>query len=418
MRRSVALAPPYVWPSVKSVRLGMTGGLTLYYKLSIGQPIVDEAGRWRRDARHRTALEAFGALPIEAMYARLQASDDAWRALPEPRRHAILKRDPEHRQRQWRGCLAELLDFVNVFGPLAFDWSRDFEVGNPAADRARHDLDKLRTEATLVALGQTTKEAAAAVARIPPSRHDWRVTFPGPGWSLPNVRVTTAYPDLSWNDRVDRGDDDLPHDFLGPGRSGPLWFHMDDLRRAIELVRALSAAPPKPLDIRQALGGMPGVARYRVNEPSRRDAVGIYWQDVIRGPASLRGVIEPFKEHPSRVDWVAAGRSGLAQFLSEQLAWAGVGAGLDRFGVVRGRWYVGSLVEVIYLQLLEHVEARLDFGVGECRECGGPILNSRRPGPTRNVAHFGCSALVRKRRQRARERLARAEDASTASRHP
>lgn len=129
------------------------------------------------------------------------------------------------------------------------------------------------------------------------------------------ARELRTHDGLSWEARVRAGDDALWQDFLGPGQAGPLWHQQDDLRRILDLVGVLSSTSP-------------------------------------------------------------AGRLALAAFLSEQLRWTGIGVGLDERRSLRARWTVGSLMEVIYLQLLEHVEERLAFGVGHCHICDGPILNS------------------------------------------
>jgi len=219
------------------------------------------------------------------------------------------------------------------------------------------------------------------------------------------ARELRTHDGLSWEARVRAGDDALWQDFLGPGQAGPLWHQQDDLRRILDLVGVLSSTSPDRFAIRTAMGRLPGFGRYNAEEPATRDPVGWYWQDAMLPRRELGNrPWAPLHDHPTRVDWQTAGRLALAAFLSEQLRWTGIGVGLDERRSLRARWTVGSLMEVIYLQLLEHVEERLAFGVGHCHICDGPILNTRRQGPTRNVAHFGCSVVLRKRRQRVVQR--------------
>ena len=177
----------------------------------------------------------------------------------------------------------------------------------------------------------------------------------------------------------------------------------------LELVKVLADDRPNPLHIRAAAGALPRVRGYDVADHGVRDPVDRRWLDVIRPP---RGTSARdwslFEAHPTSVDWPAAGRITLAEYLSEQLAWTRIDVGLDVAGRIRSRWTPRSLLEIIYLRLLEHVEQRLQFGVGECLHCRGPILRTRASERTRNRAHHGCANVLRKRRQRERERQAAA----------
>jgi len=390
-------APPHSWWTVDTVELG---SLTLYYRLGPRRPIRDERGRWVRDKAGRTALEAFGSLPLGEMYGRLRAAEEAWLGTDPATRDSIVAADPERESRRQLTDLTELVSFVHTFGPLGFEWSRTFPVRNSAADRALDELSRRRIADVIRATGGSVTDEAFA-----PARRDWQVAFPSPGFSMPIVREAYVHPGKSWAERVRLGDDAIPRDYLGPQPTGPLWGHQDDLRRVLELVNVLSATDPNPHEIRNAAGNLPGDGEFDVSERGVRDPVDLLWREAMRRPRASGGRWwSPFREHPSRVDWVTAGRLMLANYLSAQLAWTTIEAGIDELGRIRTRWTPHSLLEIIYLQLLEHVQERLQFGVGRCLHCGGPILRTRLSERTRNRAHAGCAALLRKRRQRERER--------------
>jgi hypothetical protein len=387
----------------------MTGGIGLYYRLGPRQPIRD-GRRWRRDEQGRTALEAFGALPLAAMYGRLRDGYAAWQALSIETRAAIVAADPEREPTRWLEALRELVSFVKTFGPLGLDWARTFPVLNRAGDQALDQLaTKRMTEAMRSLGGSDTNMPVIRTPRL------WNVVFPSPGFSGANVREVYSYPEESWNERVRLGDRMLNQDFLGAEPTGPLWNHQDDLRRVLRLVNVLAEADPSPFAIRDAAGALPGIGEYDVRNYGAREPIDVRWNEamrVVRDTGGRRWA--PFEEHSTWVDWPALGRLMLADYLSAQLAWTTVGAGIDGRGKIRTRWTPHSLMEVIYLQLLEHVEERLEFGVGWCANCGGPILRTRLKEQTQNRAHHGCAALLRKRRERARKRVAATAAASTA----
>ena len=377
-----APAPPNSWWTVAETALEIEpGGPTLYYCLGPRAPMRDEHGRWRRDAAGRTALEAFGALPLTDMYRRLA---DVGESGPPNRNPGVGAKQATAEPQAWLTIWPELRDFVISFGPLGFEWSRTFYASNPEADRA---------------LGRREGRG-------------WRVVFPAPGYETAAVRRRDLPRKGSWADRVLLGDTSLPQDFLGLDDAGPLWNHQDDLRRALELTKVLAEDDPNPHRIRAAAGRLPRVGGYDVADHGVRDPVDRRWREVIRSPrGSIKRDWSPFEAHVTSVDWPATGRVMLADYLSEQLAWTRVEVGLELTGRMRSRWTARSLLEIVYLQLLEHVEQRLHFGVGECPNCGGPILRTRASERTRNRAHHGCANVLRKRRQRDRQRQAMSSEA-------
>ncbi|HEV8280691.1 MAG TPA: hypothetical protein VGQ02_02435 [Candidatus Limnocylindrales bacterium] len=395
MTNQLNLAPPHSWWTVKAVAVGMAGGPGLFYRLGPRKPLRDRTGRWVRDAAGRTALEAFGALPLGEMYRRLAEVDATWRATgDDATRAALIAADPQGERRRWQDALRELVDFVTTFGPLGFDWSRTYPVENRDADQA---LDRGRAP-------DTTVERTA---------RRWRVVFPSPGFAGARVTQVRTNPAGTWSERIEAGDELLAQDFLGVEPSGPLWNHHDDLRRVLALVATLGEVSPNPHAIRAAAGNMPGLGEYDVRDPGIRDPIDRPWREAMLPPRNVGARLwAPFVEHPARVVWPTLGRLILAEYLSAQLAWMTVEAGIDELNRIRTRLTPRSLLQVIYLQLLEHVEERLHFGVGQCLLCHGPILRTRQSGATQNRAHRGCAAVLRKRRQRERDRVA-AENGST-----
>ena len=355
---------------------------------SLGEPrpLRDGDGDWLRDEHGRVALEAFGALPLPVMYERFHTYRDSLRG----------REGAEYEQAAMLACLGELVGFVRAFGPLGFDWPRTFEVGNPDADRALDEGDMSRWARAGATLDRARDILEKRRERSGSRR--WRVRFPGVGEvGLPSVSPVRSHPELSWAERVRRHDDALLYDFLGPVPSGPLWFHQDDLRRALRLVDALAGGDRQA--IREALGRLPGHGMFPVRDSADRAPVDIDWRPAmltLAAPAS--GWWMPFEAHPGQVDWIAAGRLGLATFLSAQLAWTQVAVGLDAQARFRSRWIVGSLMEVVYLQLVDHVERRMGFGVGQCGYCGGPILRVRQE----QRWHRKCANAGRQRRHRGR----------------
>jgi hypothetical protein len=381
--------PPNSWWTVEAMAIGMTGGITIYYRRGLRQPLRDDQGRWLRDSAGRTALEAFGSLPLGTMYDRIRAGDESWAALSLDSRSAVLAADPARESRRWLEAMTELVEFVQTFGPLGFDWSRRYPVMNREADRALDHLDSGR-------------------GRSGGGARRWQVVFPAPGFATAKVALV-HHERGSWDDRVRLGDPSLSHDFLGPEPSGPLWGHQADLTSALNLVNALAEPDPNPHAIRGAVGSLPRVGDFDVSDHGVRDPVDVSWRTAMRRPRANGRRWAPFEEHLTAVDWPTMGRLALSEFLSAQLAWMSIAAGVDALNRIRTRWTAHSLLEVIYLQLLEHVQERLLFGVGTCERCGGPILRTRLNEGTRNRAHRGCAPVVRKRRQRERDRIATSE---------
>ena len=386
-----ALALPETWPTVDDVAFNHT---TVFYQLGPPAPLRDESGRYRRDERGRTALEAFMALPIAAMYARLGKYLEA-----------VSGRDPEVEldQARLKDAFAEILRFVECFGPLGIGWSRTYKAVNPEADRLAAENEALRIRLQLLQDPSGLKgpgPVATGRSRV------WHVVLPELGLAPHGeVRPVRTFSGLAWEARVRLDDGSIANDRLGTADDGPLSKLHAVMTETLDLANALAA--PNPHGIRHALERFSRFERQYWVGSEPVDSTALNWRRAIRGMVPEAEVWEPFKEHPGQVDWETLGWTVLAQHLSRVLTWGALRVGLRGHRPQLG-WRVGSLVEVMHLQLLDHVTEHPDFGIGQCDYCGAPILRVRR----QQRWHSGCAPAGRQRESRAsrKARLAAAPD--------
>jgi hypothetical protein len=364
-------AAPQTWASVEETFISRT---TLYYRLGAPVPINEKRGRPRRDARGRVALEAFMALPLETMYDRLGAVLDSSAARGVVPEQAAL-----------RAALAELIAFIDVFGPLGLATSRVELVENPEADRLAEENWRLELDAR----GFDAKALRWVRQSL------WGLTPRMPGLNqLPRVEKIHGDPELPWVERVNRADQLLPQDFLGVRDGGPLSIALDDLRRSLALTQALATG--NGLATRDALKGFPRFPAVFVGEDEGGASPLLDWRVAMKMRPRADGWFAPFKEHPTHVDWIELGWLVLADHLAIELESARIRVGLAGHQLRLG-WQPGSLLEVIYLQLLDHIQRRPDFGIGTCDYCSAPILRVRRD----QRWHSGCAPAGRQREARA-----------------
>lgn len=367
---------PETWHSASEIVIRDS---RLYYRLGEARPLRDADGRYHRDPRGRIALEAFLGLPIDQMFDRLEAARVPTADLDVPS-------DPGRS----REAFQELISFVETFGPLAFDWSRIHPVVNAEADRLAEENWRL----TLAAAGFRAEGRPPSAGRAV-----WRVMFPEPGQPFyPHVEKVTTYPDLPWEERVRLGDPRVHHDDIGTRSAGSLAWARKDLAAAVRLADALSGRDRFVL--RDAIRGFPRLPVFDVRALPPESSLGFDWRSANRGMAASDGWFKPFEVHERHVDWVALGRMVLAEHMSFKLATTAVGVGLRGEAPAIG-WRIGSLLDVIYLQLLEHVRQHPDFGIGSCAACGAPILRVRRS----QRWHSGCAPAGRQRESRAARKL-------------
>jgi hypothetical protein len=368
---------PEMWLSVEQV---IVDGTRLFYRLGPALPLRDALGRHRHDDRGRVALEAFMALPFAAMYGRLNSYV------------ASLGDGAEADAAGYRSAFRELVAFVEVFGPLGLEWSRMYLVENPEADRLATENERLKLEALGIDQAQARRVGGLGT-------DVWRAGFFQPGILRPGLveRVRT-YPELPWDERVRLGDERVHHDDLGVVNGGLFSWVYGVVRDVLRLVEALARA--NPIEIRSALSAMPRYPAFWVGGRRDDSALTLDWRATIKGIAPSDGWFKPFMEHPTQVDWTGLGWRVLAEHFSYALSETRMGVGLPD-GKLRLGWRIGSLIEVIYLQLFDHVQRHPDFGIGRCDGCGAPILRVRR----QQRWHSGCAPAGRQRESRAARKL-------------
>lgn len=364
--------PPRLPWAVGRVRIDLPeGGPAIAYDLTTARDTDDPLER--RDGRNRLALEAFSALRLDEMGAALDAYVESVRA-----------EGSEAEQKRMRAALGDLVAFVERFGPLGIGWDRTFSVTNPSADEAERRLEEC--EGRIRGDEQSSEEARSR------GTTRWLVSFyydrdRREGGVV--RRAWTPLPDAQpWLDT----EEPLPSDRLSRIRS-----EQDDLRMAIAFAEVI--ARNDEVAIKALVRDAPW-ARYislRSYDPRGAD-----WRRVRRGRRVFgRGLWGPFDPEED-VDWELFARLLLAKLIERQLGFVSPRVDVDRAGRFRLDDRPGTVLELIYRQLLEHLQERQGYGIGWCGYCGGAILRTRLPkSPTGNLWHAGrCANAGRGRRFR------------------
>ena len=364
-RSRVQTLSPGAWWTVAEVAIE-PGSLGLYYRL--GQRRANPAEL--RDERGRTVLEAFGSLPMEAMA----------EALDDYRRSLVGLPEAKWDQATALAVIPDLNAFIRTFGPLGIGWGGEFGVQNPDADRLQREADRQAWRD----LGIDPDSVAELIPQRP---HFWIASFfghaPGRG-KVPIVSRREYDPTKAWAERVRRRDDGLPHD-----EWFPFLHEYQDLRRTLPLAEAIAVGDP--------VIGRTALRAFFPNDDwefsvTAPDSELLDFAPALKGLRPSNGRARLFRLPHQQVDWIVAARVMLANLIERQVDFAMPRIDLGRLGRLEVGWRATSLLEVIYLQLLEQVREREGFGVGHCDNCGGPILRTRRPGKTENRWHRGCQA--------------------------
>jgi hypothetical protein len=351
-----------MWWTVEDVAISL--GLNLYYRLG-RSPM---APRNVRDDLGRSVVEAFAALPMRAMADRL----DTYRA--------GLRDDPTS---SWDGTgalqlVAQIVTFVKTFGPVGIGWGSEFAVRNDEADRLREQAD--------VATWRVSGVDPSRVRSAKPPPY-WAVNLWGhaPGRvTLPQVQLQRWYPDRPWAERVELGDRALPHDSWLP-----LVAEHDELNKTLDLVEAIAEG--------DAFACRRAYRAFYSNDDLAISVVpsGPQQHDlgrIIKGGLPANGRVKPFRLLDHQLDWVALATFHVADLIGRQIDFALPRVSVSDRGTFEMHWRATSVLEVVYLELLEHVRHRASFGVGRCEGCGGPILRTRHKGGTGNRWHPGCQS--------------------------
>jgi hypothetical protein len=358
---------PGAWWTVEEVALSPALGLTYRLGRREGRPAD------RRDGHGRSVLEAFASLPMEQMSGSLEE----YRASLRGRADSVWEQEPA------LGAISEMVGFVRDFGPVGVGWGAEFGIHNPEADR----LEREMAEARLRALGFEPPPAASLADEDAISY--WTISFwghgPGHG-AIPSAIRHATYPELAWAERIRLDDPGLPHDY---------WLQIVEeyvaLGRTLTLVEAI--ARDDWIACRKA------IRAFAPNDDvtwhlSARAPKGFDRASAFR-PNRAGTQVKPFRLPKHEVDWVLLATFLLADLISRQIDFAMPLVAVWGRAQVEARPQGTSLLELVYLELLEHVQRRPDFGVGQCRACGGPLLRTRRPGLTGNGWHKGCSRSAR-----------------------
>ena len=347
---------------VEEVVLGASG--TIYYRLSPGTARPTELV----DDRGRTVLEAFGALPMQQMSEDI----DAYRV------SMVGVEGAEWDADQVRNLVGPLVAFLRTFGPIGIGWGGQFGVRNPEVERLERDLERLR-------VARMGIDPATTTGRKRLGSDFWTASFWGhaPGRdAVPAVRRRVSFPGRSWDERIRLEDDGIPHDFWPQ-----IVDEHQDLTRTLELVEAIA---------RRDRFGCKRAVRLFVPDDGAEFWVGPpaplrpSFREVAQGfrPSSGRLAVYQVPDH--QIDWIALGRRMVADLIARQIDFAMPLVDVAPDERLRVRFQARSVLEAVYLRLLDHVQYREGFGIGRCGSCDGPILRTRRPGKTGNQWHRGC----------------------------
>jgi hypothetical protein len=346
-----------VWWTAELVSIEPSGRVYYDLKEGVGRPSD------QRDARSRTALEAFGALDLGAMTKNLEEYRESLKGKDE----GTWSDAPALR------LIEPLQSFVATFGPLGVNWGGEFLVRNQPAERLERERDRLRAKI----LGQEPDS-------LDPSRRGryWTVTFAGhgPGRLATGEVRQHAVSRGSVGEARRMNDDRLPHDDWATVVDAHL-----ELRRTLDLAEAI--ARRQTFRIRTLIKEFIGEDAELDSEPA-----GPWHTDYGRallGPKPARAY-RPFRLPAGRIDWPLLGQMFVGDLVTRQVDFAIPLVQVGTDGGYAVRWRATSALEVIYLELLDHLRRRSDFGIGTCGSCGGPILRTRRPGATGNQWHRGC----------------------------
>ena len=332
---------------------------------------------WRTDDCSRAAIEAFTALRLDLLADAIS--------------ERLARLRPRKRPISDTWDLAggnELRDFLMTFGPLFGGTGATFPVRNPRAE----SYEQQAAEAKLALAVWRDSGHDPSLLRRRRRTRQWMVSFEG--WAQGRHGSS---PDVT----------EVPPDYGSCEPLPRLQLAQRFLATAVDLADALANAQhwtseraerDRVRDLFLANGGggtmtLDGTTRWRrvirdIPDGIRRVAFSEAGASAVEEESTAQSA------RPWAVDWLLAGRMVLADMIGRHVQWAQLYLRVDDVGSLTSEWHARSLEEIMYVQLLEHVQ-RLPrkhlielpyWPLPRCGYCDGVILGRH---PRKPASRFG-----------------------------
>ena len=315
-----------------------------------------------QDTRRRRLIEAFTALPLTAT---AEAVRDYWRT----RKRAV---DLFRAQAELRRRALDLVLFVETFGPFGMDWEAQLPLRDPTRGTALDPVGR---------------------------PYIWIADFGGLGagrfgWGALR-RVMSPPENADLIDRL-RADPTAKSD-----RLDMLLSVQQDLVSTLRLAKlVLDQGSDKELQS-ACRAATHATSKFKLTLDLPKSSP---WHRALRGEYAHRATLEPFGDDLTFILWPEFARLTLSELITRQLGWLHLRVEVLPDGRFVRSVRPTSLVEFMYLQLLERLEQRRQLGIDWCTVCGGVRLPRRRRDLGKEPRHPGCGNVARVAKYRARRR--------------